>query len=1194
MNISLKTLQKVRCRLLDRKSARPIAGVIVNLSVALDGDKKSCVPVSTLRSDTTGYLSFDLTPLIKLGLDQVQGILLSAPRIGLKGSDLLAMLPASDPSIEDPGDTTQRDSTVQYLLEKHGAKAQLENITSPNSPQSNHICIEFPIYVDEPAPDSETSGCGCRLAKIPSIQRPDVCDYELSPYSFVTPLKSTLGGDCCESMVPATLPVYEHSFYKVVVRRSLTPQNSVGFPFGSVLPLVDVTSALTAPSPTLKFADVLDYRQRWYAIGHSLGEIKYSLPLGPGESTQLAVIEWSREDTASRYDDVRGTEFLQHELRRDRSIDESVNAGLSESQGGWSWQGGLSSGMAYNGAGGQYGDYTGNWSAGGATSNSSGNRKLKADSLQDLHDSVSQGTTYVRSLTSTVIVRASQAEQNAIQTRRVANHNHCHSLTIQYYEVLRHFRLQTEFVGRRNAVLISFAPFRFTRELALRFQTVLELALLNETLSPCFDAMGRLSAGDSAYTSSDDATKGTTQADAQDNKYFSGTVPAPLIVAADSVYDSGMLIEKGSKVTVSAEGQGIKFKRGDIGDGYGPQGGDQIAQAPYPVVGTVEYALLAKVGGDFYEVRTGATFTAANEGQLMFQFNDWKLDDNSGFARVQVSVTRPTEAKDAPAPKNPTPETPKASKEGDQLSEQILLNHLNGNQGYYNRAVWMLMDRSERRLYLEMALGSNSDLLSGIDDIPLSVSGGLVAFPYDGPVPQSISDQEADPDPIESIVTLPTRGLFAEAQLGHCNSCEKRDITRMWDWTEMTAEEPPPISGIQPGPQGQMPNLTSSQLPSNVVQITQPPAAPDPTGLADALKVLGTPNIFRDMSGLNEASALLGKLVDGTNKTLDEMVQMAGQAKAKVDAEKAKAEQSNAANAKNGNAQKQTPTQRYDNLQVAKEVASAADALGIDNQGKQDLMKSILGDGNQAQGNQSQDPAGEGASSPLQLVSGAAEIAIDLGADAVKKVIDAAFKDKNLSMDLLRDGAILVRGYPDPDDYVAPFSGSIYDEQRMYLNFENVGGGVALDGLYATYEITWNDHYTLDPDKLKPEHKANKPYLPWLWCKQNILITPGGRTGQAITSATIKLDLVANKLPTPRRSGQSQILNGVEIEGTLLVSLSVQSNFGAGTMVQTLRIPINQRFGGSNSTIRVVNDSNASGVKVIYPNIPDPVLSVTL
>ena len=62
----------------------------------------------------------------------------------------------------------------------------------------------------------------------------------------------------------------------------------------------------------------------------------------------------------------------------------------------------------------------------------------------------------VRSLTSTVVVQASQAEQSQVQTRRVANHNHCHALTIQYYEVLRHFRINTEFVRLAESHSDSF------------------------------------------------------------------------------------------------------------------------------------------------------------------------------------------------------------------------------------------------------------------------------------------------------------------------------------------------------------------------------------------------------------------------------------------------------------------------------------------------------------------------------------------------------------------------------------------------------------------------------------------------------------------------------------------------------------------------------------------------------------------
>ena len=46
------------------------------------------------------------------------------------------------------------------------------------------------------------------------------------------------------------------------------------------------------------------------------------------------------------------------------------------------------------------------------------------------------------------------------------------------------------------------------------------------------------------------------------------------------------------------------------------------------------------------------------------------------------------------------------------------------------------------------------------------------------------------------------------------------------------------------------------------MNIVNPPAAPDPVGLAAAFKVLGTPNIFRDMSGVQELSQLLQTLAN--------------------------------------------------------------------------------------------------------------------------------------------------------------------------------------------------------------------------------------------------------------------------------------------------------------------------------------------
>jgi hypothetical protein len=485
MGVSLRRLKKVRCRVLDQASGEPLGGVVVSLSVRPGDDGAGpAIPVASLCSDSTGYLSFDLQELITAGLDMASGVLVSAPQAGVKDRDLLAPLMRSD---GDGGGGGGRAVVRQALLVRG------EN---PNVSDGGSLAVAFPIYVEKA---HVRNGAVCLTPELPAVQSPDKIDYELSPYSFVTSPRISLGdGDCCETLAPSTLPVQEHSFYKVVIHHELSTDN--GDSVRVTVNSVDVTRPLEPQkSASVRFAHVLEYQQRWYALGHALGEIKYSLPLAPGESTQLAVIEWSRDDSASRYDSVRGTEYLDHDLKRDRAITDAIDAGLTEAQGGSSFLAGASSGMNYDTK--LYGQYTGNWALGGGSSNSWGNRDILANTENDLHDHVAQATSFVRSLQSTVLVQATQAEQNMVQTRRVANHNHCHALTIQYYEVLRHYRLETHYIGRRNAILIPFKPItRFSSTLALQFQTLLKQALLDERLSSCFDALVRLAIGQSAYT----------------------------------------------------------------------------------------------------------------------------------------------------------------------------------------------------------------------------------------------------------------------------------------------------------------------------------------------------------------------------------------------------------------------------------------------------------------------------------------------------------------------------------------------------------------------------------------------------------------------------------------------------------------------------------------------------------------------
>ena len=947
MKMNLAFLKKIRCRFLDRSTGVPVPGVIASLSVVISDQPRSAqLPVATLCTDATGYMSFDLKPLIDLGLATASGLSISAPKFGLTNYDLLGSLIAAAPD-----GLENKDVDISNAGESASGEAVMMPVTTMMGEKKELPCVVFPIYLENRLRDEHGSESpSCEPTRIPSIQSPDILDYKVSPFSFVTPAALKLDNDCCEILLPSSLPIQQYRFNKVVVRRKETGPNVRED--AREVRVFDPLESLKRTA-VIKFGEVLEFRQDWFSLGHSLGEIKYSLPLAPGESTQLAVIEWSRDDLASRTDKIHATEFLDHDSRRDRAIEETVEAALSEEQGGNSHMGSTSgTGGGTWGVPGIWGaGVTGNHAFGGGISYSYGNRDVEGESLQDLHDRVRQASSSIRSLISTVIVQASQAEKSTLQTRRVANHNHCHALTIQYYEVLRHYRISTKFSGQRQAVLIPFAllpPFDF--KLALRFRTVLEQTLLDPSLAKCFEALIRLHYAPSVYETPqlEKTSETTPTSEVEGETSLRGSEGKGKDITIKG-------IKKEDKITFSAEGLlAMSGGNGPYSLGIDPNGDANVRTTgghyPFLENDRVAYSLIYKIGvsGKWLQGSKSFELTADKDGDMVIRFGVNNLPNafsdfapaGSGAEEWRIAWKYPFHADTVPT----DPHKDDASKDlpfrksDDQLCSTRLIEHLKANQGFYSGAVWVLMDAVERRLYLEAALKDRPDILDGMDDRPIAISGNYVAFQYTSPSSTSSKPSAPKPD-IEDIVTLPTRGLFAEAQMGHCNSCEKRDVTRMWDWTEMTVETPPEIGGISPGPKGQLPSIAPGQLPTNVIQITQPQTAPDPTGLANALNVLKTPDIFRDMAGLDEVSKLLGELAKASGDANSKA--MALQAKEKVDGMKKSTDGAGTATS----SASQTPAQRYDNLQVAKEVAKAAQELGWDEQKTSNVTSDIVSGG---------------------------------------------------------------------------------------------------------------------------------------------------------------------------------------------------------------------------------------------------------
>ncbi len=539
----------------------------------------------------------------------------------------------------------------------------------------------------------------------------------------------------------------------------------------------------------------------------------------------------------------------------------------------------------------------------------------------------------MRDQSSSVVLVATQAEDNAISTRIVANMNRGHALSIFYYEVLRHLCVHTEFRRADPVLLVPVKSFGFNAETALRFRAQLEPALLDPSLRNGFDALDWLAFGQPGKPETPPAEDESTPA----------PPPQPSPVATS--FEVGFFTEwrwsallnrpvppadtAGAVQLVLGLADGSEVLLVDLPDR--PPVLEQFSNiAQFPAswpgwrIATEVWDEPSKAwgrriayftrGGQNIDVRTikSATlrwkrvrpnivpFSPENDGwnltrltlkAIMADGAEHQLiDHNYRFASAQRELFERTSdsgfqnntqapllpvSLSTPAPTtggspNPTAGAgqgqtlqPASEERERSFKANRLIAHLNANRHYYNAAVWLGMDPRERRLRLAGFLGP---LLDGVSDQPLVMSGNHLAFRYSGDLPEdalkSLPESVVPPPPDDSIVTLPTRGIFAEAHLGNCNAAEKRDISRFWNFDELPVSLLPNIETLRAGPRGAQPIYTPDPLGPNSLGIQGIPDLPAPgDAVAKAIELLGKPDIFRDMSAREEVAEVMGKLI---------------------------------------------------------------------------------------------------------------------------------------------------------------------------------------------------------------------------------------------------------------------------------------------------------------------------------------------
>ena len=232
---------------------------------------------------------------------------------------------------------------------------------------------------------------------------------------------------------------------------------------------------------TVARGHILEYRTRWRSNGYSLGTVAKTLTLAPRQTRRIQKIEWSRSETSRRTETTQLTDRVSNAVLQSRDYDNSVQANLSE------WSHGRSESSMSAAAGG-FGFAGGGFVIGGggggsqaeSESSQEGGRRAAASEEQRLRDSIRRYGDSLRKLESMVVSEVTQEETTTGTTEVVRNQNYGHALTVIYYQILRHLKIETAVADVRECLFVPFPIRPFTIPRAYRWRDIIRKGLRDQ------------------------------------------------------------------------------------------------------------------------------------------------------------------------------------------------------------------------------------------------------------------------------------------------------------------------------------------------------------------------------------------------------------------------------------------------------------------------------------------------------------------------------------------------------------------------------------------------------------------------------------------------------------------------------------------------------------------------------------------
>jgi hypothetical protein len=234
---------------------------------------------------------------------------------------------------------------------------------------------------------------------------------------------------------------------------------------------------------TVATGHVLHYKSEFRADGYSMGDLLYSLPLAPGQKKQIVVFDASHTLRGAESQNITQGERLSAAITDEREIADQLGGGINEALSGSSnaTTSGVSAGLGAAGSAGFFGASLG--VAGGyANANSQASQNSARNVSQyfgeKLRQSIMQNANSYRQLNASVVTTVAEGQHYAAETEVVANHNHCHALTMMYFEVLRHFAIYQELVAVEECIFVPLLMTNFTPHNISKWRDVLARHLL--------------------------------------------------------------------------------------------------------------------------------------------------------------------------------------------------------------------------------------------------------------------------------------------------------------------------------------------------------------------------------------------------------------------------------------------------------------------------------------------------------------------------------------------------------------------------------------------------------------------------------------------------------------------------------------------------------------------------------------------